>query len=408
MDMLRRLEPAAGQSRTEFDENLNALRGWAAVLVVLYHFVAGRRSLPAGFEGVGGGRGPVLLFFVISGYVIGLCYRRPWLDSEAGPYWGRRAVRLVPLYLIALGLSLVVMGRPFNWLTLGSHLLFVQNFEPYGSVHLPPILSNGSLWTLAYEMAYYGLFLLVWRGRPAAVPSFAALFILALAGLVLPPGEKWISSLAAGYIFWLSGLVIAWFLPQQIRKPFPFFGLLLLLLGCEQTEPLKLLLAPFHRDLSTLPLICVTDLAYLPFCFFLVASATGRDRGLNWKWLWAAAWLCFILSVVLAVKTAGWNPRIAWALTYTVAGTALLWVPISGKVVRLGSWLGGISYALYLVHQPILNGFRKFAPAFEPAHPYAAMALGIGLSLLLAAVLEHLVQPKIARWLRGDRAGRGV
>ena len=125
--------------------NVNFLRAAAALLVLVYHVVE-LGPWPAfptdgvfllfrvGWVGVD-------LFFVISGFVIGLSAIRLYRDGDRYYRWTfmrRRLARIVPLYLVTCIAFLVLVRPPFlqlSWekiaVQIGSHLLFLHNLHPW-------------------------------------------------------------------------------------------------------------------------------------------------------------------------------------------------------------------------------------------------------------------------------------
>ena len=160
-------------------QSIDALRGVAALGVVLYHTlnkISIVNSTPGqlllmkpllwlfSFGYVG-----VYLFFVISGFCIHLQWARA-RKTEANPqinfaaFWKRRLRRLYPPYLIALALYLLILAltkevqltRFFAWDVL-LHLLMLHNLDPRTAYSI-----NGVFWTLAIEeQLYLAYFLLL-------------------------------------------------------------------------------------------------------------------------------------------------------------------------------------------------------------------------------------------------------
>jgi len=153
---------------TTYFETVDILRGFAALSVVVYHFIEhfGWKEFPssgpllwfrAGWMGVD-------LFFVISGFVIGLSAfteidRHGAWQFQRG-FFARRVARIAPLHYLTM-LVFVAFISPellFEnfWINLVSHLLFVHNLNLnlHGAI-------NGSNWSLATEMQFYVLMLLV-------------------------------------------------------------------------------------------------------------------------------------------------------------------------------------------------------------------------------------------------------
>lgn len=152
---------AAGVAR--FD-NVNLLRAFAALAVVVYHVIehAGWQDFPAS--------GPLLtfrigwigvdLFFVISGFVIAYSSLAAWRRAPARfarAYWRRRLARILPLYLLTLALWMVFfretlppVGSTHWFAQLVSHLTFTHSFwsSTHGTI-------DGPNWSLAIEMQFY-------------------------------------------------------------------------------------------------------------------------------------------------------------------------------------------------------------------------------------------------------------
>jgi peptidoglycan/LPS O-acetylase OafA/YrhL len=158
---------------------IDALRGVAALGVVLYHAVEqGKNVLPSNlleypvrlvqFASSFGYIG-VFLFFVISGFCIHLQWARAKAagtepDIRFGPFWKRRLRRLYPPYIIALLLYLLLTAYTagldvthFLVYDIGMHLLMLHNLDPNTCYTI-----NGVFWTLAIEeQLYLAYFLLL-------------------------------------------------------------------------------------------------------------------------------------------------------------------------------------------------------------------------------------------------------
>ena len=158
----------------EDDPVIEALRGWAALMVMATHYVALLTSQSGlwGFASTG-----VDLFFALSGYVFA-----PYLFGKPlslAPHLIRRLFRLYPLYVCALlmyaGLRL---PDPSAWDHFGIHLVM-------GHTLASPEIAyfyNAAFWSLPPEVEYYLLLpLLAWIAIrfAAARYRFAALLVLA-------------------------------------------------------------------------------------------------------------------------------------------------------------------------------------------------------------------------------------
>jgi peptidoglycan/LPS O-acetylase OafA/YrhL len=154
--------------RNNHFELIDLLRAFAALSVVVYHVIehTGWQAFP--YNGVLSvfrvGWIGVDLFFVISGFVIGLsaynAVERNGAWNFQSAFFKRRLLRIVPLYYFTL-LVCIVFLQPnalFGnfWPDLLTHILFIHNFflPFHGSI-------NGSAWSLGTEMQFYILMLLI-------------------------------------------------------------------------------------------------------------------------------------------------------------------------------------------------------------------------------------------------------
>jgi peptidoglycan/LPS O-acetylase OafA/YrhL len=184
-----------GQSR--YDE-LDALRGIAALSVVLWHFVCatytipepGTKSFILSLYFLVHGRAAVILFFILSGFVLSLPFFR-----EPRPGYGgfivRRICRIYLPYVALIAFSILVRtfiavkklpglsdwfndfcGDPFSLKTALEHLFLI------GNIHV--MAYNNPVWSLIHEMrlslVFPLLFLFVLRVKPMF--SIAACFVL--------------------------------------------------------------------------------------------------------------------------------------------------------------------------------------------------------------------------------------
>lgn len=191
-------------------EELDALRGVAALNVLIYHFASVLPLVTAVTYGQAGyfwlnlwkysplhviGAGPesVIFFFVLSGFVLALPYRHRRM-GHYGNFLARRVLRLYPTYIMAVGvavaLRLLVAQAAIPWAstwfnanwqapldhrTLVKSILFIGDFDTSATV--PPA------WSLVHEMRIsliFSVLLLAARLVPSSIllcSSIAASFI---------------------------------------------------------------------------------------------------------------------------------------------------------------------------------------------------------------------------------------
>lgn len=343
---------------------LTGLRGIAALWVVMHHLckVPGF-TLPGAQDFMLRGYLAVDLFFVLSGFVISLAYGG-WFRSALQPgayavFVIRRVARLWPLHA-AVVLAVIAWqhlgGAGTPWPSLvATNLLMVQGWGISGSINVPS-------WSISTEFAAYLLFPL-------------------LAALVLRPGRAPLPTAPL-----LIALVLA-------------IGLLLaaVALAAERTigrqGPLDI-----YDNWSLLPLMrCVGG-----FIIGMVAYRASRTAviGALLSRPGAASAICAALLLVVAAGV----PDLA--LYPLLPGVVLALAGGSGLAVRLLAaaplrWLGTVSYALYLVHVPLIEAW---AGAWAVAHPAATAVLAVA-ALLAAAWLAHIAVEVPGRRLLLSAAG---
>lgn len=149
---------------TERFDNINLLRAFAALLVVVYHVIEHGQwtqyptdgplaAFRIGWIGVD-------VFFAISGFVIAysalLLYRKA-PRAFAARYWTRRIARIVPLYFLTIAAWIISRSPSYfsqpaeDWsFQLATHALFIHNWfaSTHGGI-------DGVNWTLGVEMQFY-------------------------------------------------------------------------------------------------------------------------------------------------------------------------------------------------------------------------------------------------------------
>lgn len=221
-------------SKLEF---LQALRGLAALAVVLWH---GSRFISPYYEGLGyqlfgaGGSMGVDLFFVVSGFIMTYTTRD---GADAYDFAVKRFSRVWPVYAIyTFAYVLLLKGAifwsdPANVSDLFASLLFFPVSTGIGGAIWLPVLGVG--WTLNYEIYFYAIFglsLLFGRYRWAAFfgwVSFSLIAFPALFGsssITLSPAVNYGFSfpylaLATNPMVWMfvSGVIIGLIYNTRIR-----------------------------------------------------------------------------------------------------------------------------------------------------------------------------------------------
>lgn len=323
-------------------KEVDALRGLAALAVVLFHFTT---QLGVMFPGtpqtplqVAHGHFGVNLFFVISGFVIFMTLDR---TSSAMDFVVSRFSRLYPAFWFSVWLTFLVthaLGLPGKlvdiWTAAANMLMFHSLFR------VPHV--DGVYWTLEVELLFYAGMLLLFVLRQLDRVFFIAGLLLGLR-LVYWAAAQW-AGVDLPYIAWRL----------LILDHLPWF-----ILGLSTHA----LLSPdtANRRQCQAALLAVAALLTL-----LISAAPGR----------AALGLVF------------------FAIVYGAAGGRL---PVLRLPVLV--WLGSISYPLYLLHENIGWSLLLYLTGRDFS-PWLALALTLSLSLILAHGLSRTVEQPAMRWVR--------
>jgi peptidoglycan/LPS O-acetylase OafA/YrhL len=289
----------------------------------------------------------VLLFFVISGFVLAIqLQRQPVVNlSTYLAYLVRRCFRLLPAMWGTIVLAYIVL-RPTGYLTAPHPGLMLRSmlFED-DTLDLP-------LWTMGVEMTCSVIFpLLFWLH--SKLPSSGKIGLLAVLAAVPTlgdiPGIPKLPLSTEFVVFFEAGLLVGAALPH---------------------------LTGFQRPRRAVPLLIVAALTWMLAPQFLTAGF-NQNRWQAWMWLEIPA--CFL---ILAIVAAQGEHRFIRLLRSAAA-----------------RHLGRISYSLYLLHYVIgirtLTILQKKGMIATPGWLLWFAGAGI-LSLLLATLMfKYVEQPGI-------------
>lgn len=397
------------RAKQRHEPNLDALRGFAACSVLSCHVLAFHTEGDTSFNPPSEwlaylhfSRSAVLIFFLLSGYVIGLNYRAVLKPAEVGEYLRRRALRLLPIYWMGLALGWCAIFEP-DALKIIGNLLFLQNDA--GPIH--PTYGNYPVWSLHYEAVYYLSFIVVLKWAPRLVPLAGGLLLFSLLGWFQSGVLSVIGGWSVGACFWLSGLLLAWH--GRAAEAKPLLAPLLALYAANHLWPGIILFNGLGLAGAGTAGINVADLFLLPGCLLVFSAVTGREfPGLRLVRL--AAFAIPAGTVIILFLLGRLDDSMPWLLgaVAIVASLALLRLERSDWGIRLlclFAPIGAISYALYLFHMPILLLAKRLRRA-DLVNYATALALTLGLSFGLAWIVERKLQPWIVRRFRPNQGPR--
>jgi peptidoglycan/LPS O-acetylase OafA/YrhL len=371
---------------------LEVLRGSAALIVLVGHLYSKINGLPQISllkYLLNWGTEAVIIFFILSGFVIRLSQERR--ARSLRQFMVDRLIRLYPLYLIVVLFSFwvaLIRGAKVTIPDLFGNLLFLQSLQA-DIVGVFP--TNEALWSLSFEMTFYFLFALtLLHKRWFSVWIFLSSLSVAIYSLKLP--IHWLNHfkiILAFSAIWLLGYAIALY-----RDRFKFdlnFALSIL--------PLSLVVArtSFISEYYDIYRLAGFSLFCLPL-FNAIASSAKVKIKISPLIIWS---ICFlVLSLHWWLSNSHISTKILLSV-FSIAGLLLAnyadlllrsLQPLRASIVYIAS----ISYALYVIHMPILYLLQHFIKK----QPLLVCALTVLLTFSIAHLFELILQPKLSRFLK--------
>jgi peptidoglycan/LPS O-acetylase OafA/YrhL len=334
-------------------EELDALRGIAALLVVFFHFTMGRSEYNTFFKlGTTG----VDLFFVISGFVIFMSLQK---ISRGVDFVINRVSRLYPTYWASVTFTFVLLisysiyngeGNLDNKLI--EYLGNLTMFQFY--LHIPDL--DGPYWTLIIEMLFY----------------ISILFLFE---------KKWLKYLSAIGIVLCSGIVLLTHNYYDISY--------------------------IKRIINWLPLLQFLPLFFAGTTFYKIYTKTN-----NLVYNYSIIVFCFICQIVLFPYAGRSNSFISWT-EYTIMLFVYFFLFIlfvNNRLTFIANkttlFFGKISYALYLIHQLISLSFiipffyNKLGLNFWVVTIFIDLPVIIGIATFITYKIEVPYSKKMKEKLR--------
>jgi peptidoglycan/LPS O-acetylase OafA/YrhL len=164
---------------------LDGLRGIAILLVFFFHYLPHNPHDP--FSWVAGiGWSGVDLFFVLSGFLItGILYDTRQSNNFFRVFYARRALRLFPIYVLAVGLVLItvlLLRANLTWRFIPFFIYGANLVLPTkgGAPDFTPYLNCVHFWSLAVEEQFYSL----WPIVVFLVPKRTTLMKICVVGIL--------------------------------------------------------------------------------------------------------------------------------------------------------------------------------------------------------------------------------
>jgi exopolysaccharide production protein ExoZ len=307
----------------------------------------------------GFGDAGVPVFFVLSGLVIMLAHRADFgQPRRVGPYLWRRISRIHPPYVIVFVLAALAASTsdtlrpwvPQGWTLLKTLLLWPQDPGVVGGTGAPLIWVA---WTLQYEVYFYALVAVAVCHRRAGM----VLSLLVLAGILV--GQVW---------------------PYTSFPAYFLFNPLLLLFGLGAVAAWLLKHARLPVFLPPLALAFACLALFAALAIYESQAGIGATEGFRVA-------VYGLMAAGTMVGLARWEE-----------GGALR------QPLPLVNLMGDASYALYLLHLPLMGALSKTMAAlgWQPAWAvWPVFALTLVWCVLGAVAFHKLVERPLLRWLQG-------
>jgi len=350
---------------TEKLELLEAIRGFAALYVVIHHFIGFTTlkqtlhpllRLPFRF-----GQEAVIVFFLMSGFVICIATYKT-SQHNVRTFFYKRFFRIYPIFLATLGLSVLVAlcnGESFSSKDTSNflgNLLMLQDMPDKPGAFIHPFLKNHALWSLSYEWWFYMLFIplsvllnrIKYYYAGPSIYSVLTLSCVAYLFYLLLPNHLLL--VLAYLVMWWVGVVCGEMYFKQIsfdwKNMLPLYVSLFVML-CLTAIPT---ITNYRATQS------VSNLTEYPFIVF---------RHFSFAFLCVGGIHLYHIYKFGLLKT--------------------IFIPFAK--------LSSISYALYCVHFPVLWLHIPFINNI-----YLALSIKIILVVVLAYLLEKKLQPVVNKF----------
>lgn len=329
---------------------LTGLRGLAVLIVFISH--AANESILPGVFGKGFGQTGVMLFFVLSGFLMAHLYVNEDFNLEnVKKYAFARIGRVFPLYYFLLILSIVIT----NFVESGSFYPFIFDKLDLAIRALFLVDAQYLFWTVPVEVQFYVVFVGFWALYKKGVNTF---YLLAYVLITLTPSV----------IFYLKFSKVP---PIIFSYSYSFF--------------LGVITALFFEKIKSNSLI-KRILPLLGFPALLLLFVNLPELRLQYG---------LLLSDDNYFKT--WGDPVTWIVVYTTFICATLNAPgLAILKSRFFVFLGTISYGFYLIHYPVLMFFVKEVDV----NPLAKLTFSFLTAALISYLSFHYFEKSIGRRIR--------
>lgn len=330
---------------------LNSIRAIAVMIVVLSHYT-NESGIWGGLLGQGAGQLGVMLFFLLSAFLMAHLYFDSSPTAEnLKKFAVARIARVLPLFLFVILLSFIVYQLPPSGV---QHYFYAIPDTASLVSHLLLLSGASVLWSIPPEIYFYVVFACLWVGRSKFGRAIAVVPVTLLLFSFFVPPQKAPETMLFGLYVKLSVLQV-----------YPYFcaGFLLGWLYNHWHAPSFLSHHVFVVALAAIPLLYPNVLITL----------MGVTHG-----LWS-------------------DPRLLVSITI-IFFVIVFFVPANNWFLEnpVGDFVGKISYSIYLLHYPVLL-FLKDLGFTQNAFGFLAF---IAVTLFVSTISYKYLEVPARSWIK--------
>ena len=351
----------------------------------------------------------VLVFFLLSGYVIGISTKPLISGADVRTYLRKRAIRLYPMYILALVFTFLVAIKPYPWTTILAHATFTQN------VLTQVVQENNPLWSLQYEVLFFIAFVPLSYLRINSLLASIGLFLVGIGNLLIGSPVPILISYIFGFVFWLLGLFLAQYLSGSKSSPTTYTQMLSALLLLVAIQRFNVFMTVATKLESLVPklhypeapswyqiAIDLKDFAYLPYCLFILLTFIGKE----YPFRRITGTFIMLLPLVAFRYIAGIRTEQIFNLAIPIgcylASLLLYFVPhlleyVAVYFIKRLIQAGSISYGIYIIHLPLLYAFTRVelfsdTPLAWLVRAFCYIAACVGAAYLLEKIFHKRIR----------------
>lgn len=312
---------------------INSLRGLACLIVVIAHIISVNPNI--GIYANGCGKIGVWCFMVLSAYLLYRPYckeKRQFGIKDWGVFYIKRGIRILPVYFVVLVFAYII-----GYFTEIKEIFF----------HIVGVHGIGHLWYMSVIIKFYLLMpiFIIIKNKVKPIWNAIILIIIFALSALLSPYREYIE----------NSTEIRWYLPVFVM------GMLLAMLieVCRKRK-----LADSHRYDIGIILCILVGISFIPYMreklWGIEPSSWLQNKYLLYGMLWSLIILCITFSRYIK---------------FLLAKSKIL------------SYIGKISFSIYLIHYPLLVCLSK-----TYVNSWRNGLITIMVSIALAAVINKLIE----------------